>query len=147
MQNLGLIGAAGYAYYTEPRLRRDTRTIGTTAAVGLALLGLEGYGAAEYRKTPRGQEEERRARKEGAIIYKHAREVVLRPGVLGGLVGLGKFFAAAENTVHMLISLLANLGVLGGVAYAAYDNWDRPWDRRYVSAATIGLLALWGGEG
>jgi hypothetical protein len=41
----------------------------------------------------------------------------------------------------------ANIGVLGGVAYAAYDNWNRPWDRRYVSAATVGLIALWGGEG
>lgn len=41
----------------------------------------------------------------------------------------------------------ANVGILGGITYAAYDNWNRPWDRRYVSAATVGLLALWGGEG
>jgi hypothetical protein len=54
-----------------------------------ALLALEGYGAAQYRDTPQGREEERRAREEGALVYRQAREVVLRPGVLGGLVGLG----------------------------------------------------------
>jgi hypothetical protein len=84
-----LIGAASYTLYTEPRLRRDTRVIGSAVGSAVALLGLEGYAASVYRETPRGREEERKARKEGAIIYKHSREIILRPGVLGGLVGLG----------------------------------------------------------
>jgi hypothetical protein len=89
-QNIGLIGAAGYTFYNEPRLQRDTRAIGTTVAAGATLFALEGWGAAAYRQTPRGQAEERRARKEGVVLYNHAREVILRPGVLGGLVGLGE---------------------------------------------------------
>jgi hypothetical protein len=33
------------------------------------------------------------------------------------------------------------------VGYLAYRNWDSPnWDRRAVSAASVGLLALWGSE-
>lgn len=87
--NVGIIAAVGHAYYTEPHLRRDTTTVGATALGTLTLLSVEGYAAERYRKTPRGQDEERKAKEEGALLYRHAREIVLRPGVLGGLVGLG----------------------------------------------------------
>ncbi|EPQ57410.1 hypothetical protein GLOTRDRAFT_92447 [Gloeophyllum trabeum ATCC 11539] len=128
--NVGLISAVGYLYYTRPGLRRDTKVITSTVAGALALLGLEGYGAQAYRKTPKGQEEERRAREEGAVVYRYLKEHILRPGVLGGLVGL------------------LNVGILGTVGYFGYTNWDRPqWDRRIVSSVSVGLLALWGGEG
>lgn len=41
-----------------------------------------------------------------------------------------------------------NLGVIGCLSYAAYDNWDRPyWDRKTVSGIVICLLTLIGGEG
>jgi hypothetical protein len=122
--------------------------VGTVIATGAAIIGIEGYGASVYRQTPRGQEEERKAREEGAVIYKHAREAVLRPGVLGGLVGLGERLSLSRPCIcsHLPVPT-ANIGILGGVAYTAYDNWNRPWDRRYVSAVTVGLLALWGGEG
>ena len=50
---------------------------------------MEGYAAEKYRETPAGQEEERKARAEGAALYRVARENLLRPGVLGGLLGLG----------------------------------------------------------
>jgi hypothetical protein len=41
-----------------------------------------------------------------------------------------------------------NAAVLGTVGYFSYVNWDKPtWDRRTVSAVTIGLLTMWGGEG
>lgn len=83
------MAGVGRAFYTQPHLRRDTKAIGTTVAGALALLSAEGFAAEKYRKTPRGQDEERRAKEEGAVIYKHAREIVLRPGVMGGLVGLG----------------------------------------------------------
>jgi hypothetical protein len=85
---VGIITGVGHAYYTSPHIRHDTTVIGSTVAGGLALLCLEGYAAESYRKTPRGQEEERKAKEEGTLLYKHAREVVLRPGVLGGTVGL-----------------------------------------------------------
>jgi hypothetical protein len=88
--NVGIIAGVGHAYYTEPHLRRDTAVIGSTVAGALTLLSIEGYAAERYRKTERGQEEERRAKEEGALLYRHAREIILRPRVLGGLLGLGK---------------------------------------------------------
>lgn len=128
--NVGLIGYTSYSLYTTPHLRSDRRFLSTSAVSFLALFGLEGYAAERYAQTPKGRTERARAKEEGGAILRHTKEVVLRPGVLGGLVGV------------------ANLGILGGVGYAAYTNWDRPtWDRRMVSAVTIGLLGLWGGEG
>lgn len=87
--NVGLLASASHAFYTQPELRRNTTVISSTVGAALGLLAIEGYAAEKYRETPRGQEEERRARKEGSAIYKHSKEVILRPGVLGGLVGLG----------------------------------------------------------
>jgi len=128
--NIGLVAGVGRAFYTRPNLRRDAAAVSSVVTAAIALVTVEGYAAESYRKTTRGQEEERRAKEEGAVIYRHLREVVLRPGVLGGLVGF-------VNTV-----------VLGAVGYLSYKNWERPtWDRRAVTAVTIGLLSLWGGEG
>ncbi|KAI5116453.1 hypothetical protein M0805_006174 [Coniferiporia weirii] len=128
--NVGILSYAGYALYTSPVLRRDPRVLGTGAVSILALFGLEGVAAERYSQTPRGQAEKKRAKKEGAVMYRHAREAVLRPGVLGGVLGL------------------LNVGVLSGVGYAAYTNWDRPtWDRGTVGAVSAGILGLWGGEG
>ena len=87
--NVGIIATAGHAFYAEPHLRRDATTVGVTALGALTLLSIEGYAAERYRKTTRGQDEERKAKEEGALLYRYAREIVLRPGVLGGLVGLG----------------------------------------------------------
>lgn len=92
----------GHAYYTQPHLRRDTAIIGSTVAGALTLLCVEGYATEKYRETPRGKDEERRAREEGALIYRHAREIVLRPGVLGGLVGLGERFASPSINQYSL---------------------------------------------
>ncbi|THH05341.1 hypothetical protein EW145_g4869 [Phellinidium pouzarii] len=128
--NVGIISYAGYALYSTPTLWRDARVLCTGALSILALFGLEGFGVERYAQTPRGKAEREHARKEGAAVYRHTREVVLRPGVLSGLFGL------------------LNISILGGVGYAAYANWDRPsWDRRTVSAVSVGLLGLWSGEG
>jgi hypothetical protein len=88
--NLGLLAGTSRAFYTQPHLRRDRTALSSAVAATIALISVEGYAAEKYRKTPRGQAEEKRARKEGTLIYKHLHEQVLRPGVLGGLVGLGK---------------------------------------------------------
>ncbi|KAG8956220.1 hypothetical protein FRC04_004296 [Tulasnella sp. 424] len=128
--NVGLIGALGYELYTKPQVRRDTRLLATAGVSGLVLLGAEGYLAEAYRKTAAGQAEERRAREEGAALIRRTKDIVLRPGVLGGIVGV------------------VNVGILGGVGYISYVHWDQPtWDRRTVSAATVGLIALFTGEG
>lgn len=89
--NVGLIASVGRAFYTEPHLRKDAKAISATVAGALAILSAEGFAAAKYAQTPAGQAEAQRAKEEGSILYRHTREVVLRPGVLGGLVGLGKY--------------------------------------------------------
>ncbi|KAI0949501.1 hypothetical protein AcW1_009094 [Taiwanofungus camphoratus] len=128
--NVGLLSGAGYAFYTRPYLRRDGPTLAATLAASLALGSVETYAAEKYRQTPAGKAEEERARTEGAALYRCAREHILRPGVLSGLVGF------------------LNVGVLGALGYVAYTNWDRPhWDRRTVSAVSVALLGLWSGEG
>ncbi|KAJ3788644.1 hypothetical protein GGU11DRAFT_818618 [Lentinula aff. detonsa] len=128
--NIGLLAGASRAFYTQPHLRSDRKVIATTAAATLAILGVEGFATEKYAQTPQGQTEARRAKEEGTLIYKHLRENILRPGVLGGLLGL------------------VNAAVLGSVGYFSYIHWDKPtWDRRIVSAVSVGLLTLWGGEG
>ncbi|KAJ7078947.1 hypothetical protein B0H15DRAFT_859876 [Mycena belliarum] len=127
--NIGLMAGAARAFYVQPLYRRDTTIISSTVAAALAILSVEGYAAEAYRKTAAGQEEERRAKEEGAVLYRHAREQILRPGTLGGLVGI------------------INLAILGTVGYFSYENWDRSWDRRVVSAVSAGLLTLSVGEG
>jgi len=128
--NVGLIASAGYAFYSRPSYRSDSKIIGSTVAGALLLFGSEGYFAEAYSQTDQGRAEAQRAREEGAYLYKQAKQVVLRPGVLGGIVGV------------------FNLAVLGTVGYFAYENWDLPrWDRRTVSAVTVGLLGLSLGEG
>lgn len=144
--NIGLLAGAGRAFYAQPDLRRNTTVISSVVAGTIALLSVEGFAAEKYRQTPSGREEERRAKEEGTLIYKHVREIVLRPGVLGGLVGLSKSLSALQKV--FLTVLVVNAGILGTVGYFSYINWDRPtWDRRTVSAVSVGLLALWGGEG
>lgn len=128
--NVGLIASAGYAFYSRPSYRSDSKLIGSTVAGALLLLGSEGYFAEAYSQTEQGRVEAQRAREEGAYLYRQTKEIVLRPGVLGGIAGV------------------FNLAVLGTVGYVAYSNWDLPrWDRRTVSAVTIGLLGLSVGEG
>lgn len=128
--NVGLLSWTTYALYTRPYLRSNPRFVGSTVAAALAVLGVEGFAAERWRESPRGQEEEARAKREGSILYRHAREVILRPGVLRGLLGL------------------INSAVLGTIGYFAYKNWDAPrWDRRVVSAISVGLFTLCSGEG
>ncbi|CAL1706984.1 unnamed protein product [Somion occarium] len=85
--NIGILSGAGYVYYTKPQVRQDTRLLASTAAGILTLFGAEGYAAERYLETPAGKEEEKKAREEGAALYRVAREHILRPGALGGLVG------------------------------------------------------------
>ncbi|KAG0707305.1 hypothetical protein DFH29DRAFT_896775 [Suillus ampliporus] len=128
--NIGLLSSVGYIFYTKPDLRRNFTAISSAAAGVVLLIGTEGCAAEMYRKTPRGRQEEPRAREEGTLIYKQFREHIFRPGVLGGLVGL------------------ANTAILGAVGYYSYVNWHKPkWNRDVVTAVSLGLFALWSGEG
>ena len=41
-----------------------------------------------------------------------------------------------------------NTAIVGTVGYLSYKHWKAPyWDRKVVSAVSVGLLTLWTGEG
>jgi hypothetical protein len=147
--NIGLLSTVGYGFYTKPSLRQNFTAISSAAAGVLLLIGTEGYAAEKYRQTPIGRQEERRAREEGTLIYKHLREQVFRPNVLGGLVGLGIVKIRICRFFKMFISsFLVNTTILGAVGYYTYANWHKPkWNRDVVTAVAFGLITLWGGEG
>jgi hypothetical protein len=126
--NVGLLSGIGRAFYIYPEYRRSPSVVSSTIAAALFLLAAEGYVAEACRRTPEGKAAEKRARQEGSAIYKHLREVILRPGYLGGLAGV------------------VNLGVFGTVGYYSYQNWDRSWDQRVVTGTTAALIALLAGE-
>lgn len=87
--NLGLLAGLGQAFYTKPHLRRDTAFILQTATTAAGVLFAERYAAERYHQTPRGSKERRE--KKGALIFEKIQEVMLRPGVLGGVIGLCEF--------------------------------------------------------
>ena len=127
--NVGLLSAASYALYINPHMRRSPQHLSAGALSFFALFSLEGYAAEKYSQTPKGRAEIQRAKQEGSVFYRNSKEVILRPGVLGGLMGL------------------LNVGVLGTAGYFAWQNWDYRWDRKVVSAMTVGLLGLFSAEG
>jgi hypothetical protein len=90
--NVGLLSLAGRAFYVNPQFRRDPTVISSTAAVAVIIASAEGYLAERYHRTHEGKEAEKRARQEGSYIYRQFKEHVLRPGYLGGLVGVGTPF-------------------------------------------------------
>lgn len=145
--NLGLLTGLGRAFYTKPHLRRDTAFILQTAATAAGLLFVEGYAAERYRRTPQASEEERREKK-GALVYKKMREVVLRPGILGGSIGLREFKSGFNLQGADQRRAIVNASVIGTLGYLAYANWDRPhWSRNHLSNIAVGLIALVSGEG
>ena len=85
--NVGLLSTIGYYAYTRRNVPWDRNYVGATAASVLALFGIEGVVADQFAQTPEGQEEIARAKEEGSKVYVNARELILRPGVAGGLLG------------------------------------------------------------
>jgi len=127
--NLGLLTSASYHLYTRPELRSDARVLGGTVAGALVILGAEGLLAEAYANTDAGRDEAERAKREGAAVWRHTKQVVLRPGVLGGLVGV------------------LNLGIIGGLGYTFYTRPELQSDRRAITSVVVGALALAAGEG
>jgi len=56
--------------------------------------------ADSYLNTPEGKQEAEKAKREGSKFYNQSREVILRPGVFGGLAGACTYlhFMQAELT-------------------------------------------------
>ena len=115
--NVGLLSTIGYYAYTRRNVPWDRNYVGATAASVLALFGIEGVVAEQFANTPEGREEIERAKQEGSKFYVNAREVVLRPGVAGGLLGAvnvavlgaGESSSASGLQVVSLRSFLADL--------------------------------------
>lgn len=87
--NVGILGGLGYMFYTQPQYRNDYKVIGGSLAGVFLLLGAEGAMAESYLQTTEGQREKQRAKDEGSALYRQTREIVLRPGVFGGILGAG----------------------------------------------------------
>lgn len=111
--NVGLFAGAARAFYLQPDIRRNSTIVSSTIAATIGLLTAEGYVAEQYIKTPRGQAEQRRVKQEGTLIYKHLHEQIFRPGVLGGLVGLGMSFLLSCFLIQLTSLLRSQCWHLG----------------------------------
>jgi hypothetical protein len=107
--NIGLLGGLGYLLYTEPQYRTDYKVLGGVAAGGLVILGIEGAVAESYLQTPEGQREKERAEQEGSKLYLQTKEIVLRPGVFGGILGVGTFSFFRTRNIHADLSFQSTL--------------------------------------
>ena len=93
--NIGLLASVGRIFYLRPHLRRDATATSSALAATVALISIESFAAEKYYQTSRGQEQHRRATKEGTLVFRSIHEQIMRPSVLGGLVGIGEYFAKA----------------------------------------------------
>lgn len=128
--NVGLISTLGYYAYTRRNIPWNRNYVAAAVASTLSLFATEGVVAERYSTTPEGRVELARAKYEGSKAYIHAREIVLRPQVAGGALGV------------------LNVAILGVLGYFGYQNWNKPaWDKKLVSAIACGLISLSAAEG
>lgn len=76
--------------------------------------------------------------------WEKTKDIVLRPGTLGGLMGVGE---CCTRYIDKDADRIVNVGLLGTLGYYAYTRQNQPWDRRIVGSAVAGTLALFGAEG
>lgn len=98
--NIGLLASVGRTFYLRPHLRRDTTAISSALAATVALISIEGFAAEKYCQASRGQGKGRRAKKEGALIFRYTHEQIMRPGVLGGVVGISEYCTRLVQVVY-----------------------------------------------
>ncbi|KAJ9120229.1 hypothetical protein QFC22_003129 [Naganishia vaughanmartiniae] len=109
-------------------LARDVKSAAANASDKAAELGRDAERKASELKKQAGEKLERA---ETALenYAARAREILLRPGTLGGLMGV------------------ANVGLLSTLGYYAYTRRNVPWNRNYVAAAVASTLSLFASEG
>lgn len=132
--NIGVLGTLGYNIYRRPTLvtepRMNIKPLSYISVGLITLFTLEGFAADAYLDTPQGRDEARRVEEEGHYLYNRTKEVVLRPKVAGGILGV------------------LNVAVLGTLGYGVYTHWDAPvFTRRTVSYVSVGLLSWFGLQG
>ena len=88
----------------------------------------------------------REAEKEAIHWSAVAKEVVLRPPVAGGLVGVGRFFSCSRwNTANA--TFLVNLGLIGYTGYKFYSEPHLRHDHKFVTSTIAGVAVILGLEG
>ncbi|KAJ9103970.1 hypothetical protein QFC21_002433 [Naganishia friedmannii] len=109
-------------------LARDVKSAAANASDKAAELSRDAERKASELKKQAGEKLERA---ETALenYATRAREILLRPGTLGGLMGV------------------ANVGLLSTLGYYAYTRRNVPWNRNYVAAAVASTLSLFASEG
>lgn len=86
--NVGLLGTLGYYAYTRRNVPWNRNYVAAAVASTLSLFATEGVVAERYSTTPEGKAELLRAKQEGSKAYIQAREIILRPQVAGGALGV-----------------------------------------------------------
>jgi hypothetical protein len=148
--NLGVFSSIGYTLYAHPHARTNPRFLGLSGLGVFALLSAEGLTAERYLGSPKGHQAQQvrplspipltigrlRLRlhpvpQEVVTLKRKTKEVILRPGVFGSLLGT------------------VNLAVLATLSWFAYDRWNDTsvWTRRNLSIASVGMLGWFGGQG
>ena len=146
--NLGVLSSIGYTLYTHPHARTNPRFLGLSALGIFTLFSAEGLTPRRYLDSPhdhqthqvqsRGPPTIRRLTfylslipQEIVTLKRKSKEIILRPGVFGGLLGA------------------INLTILASLSWLAYDHWNHPtvWTRRNLSITSLGLLGWFGGQG
>ncbi|KAJ9091697.1 hypothetical protein QFC19_008988 [Naganishia cerealis] len=109
-------------------LARDVKSAAAQASDKASELGRDAERKASELKKQAG---EKLGRAESALetYAARAREILLRPGTLGGLMGV------------------ANVGLISTLGYYAYTRRNVPWNRNYVAAAIASTLSLFATEG
>jgi len=109
--NIGLLASVGRIFYLRPHLRRDATAISSALAATVALISIESIAAEKYRQRPRDQEH-KRATEEGTLVFRRIQEQIIRPNVLGGLVGMGEYFTKALGIFSVLTPPVTSLALL-----------------------------------
>ncbi|TIB73974.1 hypothetical protein E3Q24_00880 [Wallemia mellicola] len=109
--------------------------------------GAQAAQAAEKRQ----QEEERRKgqteKKQPSKPKSKAEKKIEKAEQAGlSLVQRVKNFAGDRKTQQLALSLV-NVSILSATGYLGYKHWNERWDRRFVSAASVTILALATGQG
>lgn len=92
--NVGLLSGVGYLAYTRPHLRQSTRVVSATVIGSLAVIGVEGqiahiYGSLLDSGGRHAARSKRGIGPKASAFLSTVKEYLLRPGVLGGIAGIG----------------------------------------------------------
>jgi len=104
--NIGLLASVGRIFYVRPHLRRDVAAITSAVAAATAIIAVEGVASVRFCPTPQGREQQKKMKKQGATVMHHLHEQIMRPGILGGMIGLGNshFYALVKSTLSHILS-------------------------------------------